>query len=221
MKAISTITMFLFLPMILFAHGNKHENKKNDTTVQAASTNKDMDTLVHRDNAIMPEEHHSGRNLAAGQLPTGIEDFPSFHPLVVHFPIVLILLAFLIQFVIIMTNRKEFNFFVFVLALIGFAGAIIAAKFIHPHTARLSPASAALLERHELFASFTVWLSGSGVLAKAVSFIYKKKAMEWIVGIILFLAAACVSLAGHHGAELVHKFGIGPKGNYLEQNHTH
>jgi len=49
----------------------------------------------------------------------------------------------------------------------------------------------------------------------------QKKWIEVIALLFLLGSAVTVSLAGHHGSELVYKQGIGPKGEKLEQEHNH
>jgi uncharacterized membrane protein len=154
-------------------------------------------------------------------LPVGINDFPSYHPLVVHFPIVLLLIAAVIQIIALFLENKILHFLVAGLTVFGFIGAYAASSFLHPHTVPLSPAATELLESHEQFASYTMWLSGVASALKLFALVKKKKIIEIATALILLIAAISVSIAGHHGSGLVHKFGIGPKGNYLEQNHNH
>lgn len=164
------------------------------------------------------QKHDDTTNIS---LPAGIDEFPSYHPLVVHFPIVLLIIAALVQLLTFFFEQRHFHFFVAGTTVLGFIGAYISSSFLHPHTVTLSPSAEDLLETHEQFAAYTVWLSGVAGILKILSLFRRKKIIEISVAVILLITAASVIIAGHHGAELVHKFGIGPKGNYLEQNHNH
>lgn len=165
--------------------------------------------------------HEGHKHDANITLPVGINDFPSYHPLAVHFPIVLLLIAAVIQIIALFAENKILHFLVAGLTVFGFIGAYVASSFLHPHTVPLSPAATELLESHERFASYTIWLSGLASTLKLFALFKKKKIIEVTIALILLSAAISVSIAGHHGSGLVHKFGIGPKGNYLEQNHKH
>lgn len=154
-------------------------------------------------------------------LPIGVNDFSSYHPLIVHFPIVLLIVAAIIQIIALFSEQKILHFLVAGITIAGFIGAYVASTIVHPHTVPLSPSATELLESHEQYASYTIWLSGFASLLKLLSLFKKKKVIEIIVAVLLLATAITVSIAGHHGAGLTHKFGIGPKGNYLESNHNH
>lgn len=159
---------------------------------------------------------------AAGVNAPSLTEFPTLHPLVVHFPIVLVIIAAVFQILSLFVFRREFSWAVVFLALFGAVGAYLASNVFHPHTTELSENAQRLLVEHELYADLTFWLAAGGLLAKLVSnFIFKRPWWgETIATLALIGAAVAVALAGHHGAELVHKEGVGPKGMFLEM-HDH
>jgi hypothetical protein len=108
------------------------------------------------------------------------------------------------------------------LSLLGAVGAWVASNIFHPHTAGLSENAQRLLAEHEVYAEYTIWLAAAGFAVKVISnFALRRKWWsEAIVTLLLAGAAIAVGLAGHHGAELVHKEGVGPQGNFLEK-HDH
>lgn len=171
--------------------------------------------------SLMAHEGHKHGDTTNVSLPVGTDEFSSYHPLAVHFPIVLLIIAALVQLITLFYEQRGLHFLVAGATVAGFIGAYISSTFLHPHTITLSPSAENLLKTHEQFASYTVWLSGVAGVLKMFSLFKKKKITEILVAVILLITAVTVSIAGHHGAELVHKFGIGPKGNYLEQNHNH
>ena len=150
-------------------------------------------------------------------------DFSSLHPLVVHFPIVLLLLAGLTQIASFFLWKKQLDWATLLLLLGGFLGAYVASTFVHPHTTGLTDAASAVLEKHDQFAYLTIWLSGIGLLLKSVGmfFIKDKVWLEIIIALVLASAAFTVSKAGHYGATLSHIHGIGAQGHFIEKNESH
>lgn len=152
----------------------------------------------------------------------GLAEFPTLHPLVVHFPIVLLIIAAVFQILSLFIFRREFSWAVVFLVFFGVIGAYFASSVFHPHTTELSENAQRLLVEHERYAELTFWLAVGGLLAKLVSnFVFKRPWWgETVVTLALIGSSIAVALAGHHGAELVHKEGVGPKGMFLEM-HDH
>lgn len=149
-------------------------------------------------------------------------DFPNYHPLVVHFPIVLVLFAAVFQILSLFVYRKEFGLAGLILLLLGVIAIWLASSVFHAHTMNLPERAIPIFKEHELMADYTWWLSVAAVVAKTVShFVLKQKLWsEATVVILLIGASITVSFAGHHGAQLVHIEGVGPQGKYLE-SHQH
>lgn len=159
---------------------------------------------------------------ADGNYTASWDAFPTLHPLVVHFPLVLLLLAAIAQIASFFVFRRELSWVTLMLLTGGFVGAIVAATFVHPHTQGLSARAQQVLEIHEKYASYTLWLSAIAVVVKSVShFYFKRRRMAELVTVIVVVAAATfVSLAGHYGSQLAYVEGIGAQGRFLEQ-HEH
>ena len=158
----------------------------------------------------------------ASQPAAGLTEFPTIHPMIVHFPIVLLIVAAFVQIASFFVFRRELGWMVVVFVLIGAIGAYLASYVYHPHTTGLNANAERLLLEHELYADYTVWLSIGGLFAKVMSQFALKRAWwsEAVVTLLLIGSAVAVALAGHHGAELVHKEGVGAKGAFLEM-HDH
>ncbi len=158
----------------------------------------------------------------AGEPSAGLTEFPTIHPMIVHFPIVLLIVGAFVQIASQFVFRRELSWMVLVFVLTGAVGAYLASYVFHPHTTGLSANAERLLLEHELYADYTVWLAIAALIAKGISIIALKRVWwsETIVSLLLIGSAVAVALAGHHGAELVHKEGVGAKGAFLEM-HDH
>ena len=147
------------------------------------------------------------------------KDFPSLHPLAVHFPIVFILIAALFQAVV--TWKGDWNQIRWATLLImagAFFSGLAAATIFHAHPSADAPKAAMeMFEGHEKYAQFTLWTSGITLLLKAIGFVFKinRRSYDVLVLIAAFSALVFVSITGHHGASLTHIAGVGPMGRYL------
>ncbi len=146
------------------------------------------------------------------------DDFPNYHPLVVHFPIVLLIVAALFQMLSFFTYRKEFSAATVLFLFVGTISVWLASNIFHAHPAGLPEDIRVLYEEHELMAKYTWWLALAALASKGVShfFLNRKWWSEAVVLALLVGASITVSIAGHHGAQLVHIKGVGPQGQYLE-----
>ena len=209
--------LFLFFTASLFAgialaHEAHNKNAAANTAVNASTQEPPSNTeQTPSTDMVSP---------AAAAMP--VTEFPTFHPLVVHFPIMLIIMAAAFQVVSIAVFQREMGWTVIVLSLLGVIGAYLSSNVFHPHTQGLTENAQRLLEEHELYAQYSLLLAGVGFILKLISvFVLKRKWWsEAMVTIVLLGAAIAVAVAGHHGAELVHKEGVGPRGNFLEM-HDH
>lgn len=71
-----------------------------------------------------------------------------------------------------------------------------------------------------MYATYTLWLGGIGLVLKSVSHFYFNRmlAAELVTALVLVAAAAFVSLTGHFGSQLAYIEGVGVQGKYLEQH---
>ena len=201
MKALLIISFFFILCFKAntgFAHEGHHHH---DSSAVAAS-----DSSMHQE---MDEHHHVEETLPG---------FPNYHPLVVHFPIVLLLLAAIFQLFSFFFFKKELSFVTTVMLLLGVIGAGLSTYIFHAHAADLSGTAKEIFATHIRMASLTWKFSLGAFIAKAVShfFLNRKWWLELIATLLMVFAATAVTIAGHHGAMLVHIEGVGPKGNLLK-----
>jgi uncharacterized membrane protein len=151
------------------------------------------------------------------------KDFPSLHPLVVHFPIVLILLAAAFQAVVFWKPQwQQIRWATLIIMGLAFISALAASTLFHAMIVPNAPKEAlAIFEEHEKYAQYTLWMSGITFLVKAIGDFYKlfRRSYQLIVLLFAIVTAVFLSIAGHHGAKLTHVAGIGPMGKYLMKEH--
>ena len=199
-KLLALVFLFAGIALNTYAHEGHHHDEKNDTLQKSELT----------DSAKVNTETAHNSNT------TG---FSTFHPLVVHFPIVLLIIAALLQIIGLFNSKNNWDYITLFLIFGGALGAYMSGSFFHPHTEGLSHQAHEILERHELFASLTFFSSIAALLFKiAAMFVFKskKRIFEIITALVLLFSAVSVSIAGHWGAYLTHVEGVGPQGKFIE-----
>ena len=217
---------------LAIAHGGK-KHKKDSTAQTDSAQHQKGDTIHHHDDAKQVDQ---------SKVTADLDDFPSLHPLIVHFAIVLILVAAAMQIVNLFLLRQHLAWIIGGILLIGCVTAWLASTKYHPHTHGISDHAKLVLEQHDKWAD---WTNRSALAALVLQILYlifislKLKEVQMVVenlelkikrysrigsivvAIILMVSAYSVSRAGHYGAQLVHIEGIGPKGKFLEIDHHH
>jgi uncharacterized membrane protein len=123
-----------------------------------------------------------------------------FHPLLVHFPIALVLIAAVAELVFLTTRVPEWHMVAAanIRAGAAFAVASAGAGWILA-SSRIVEASP-ILEWHR-------WLGGAAAVAAVAAALataeMDRRPKPWLYRIVLFWAAALVAVAGHFGALLV------------------
>lgn len=154
-----------------------------------------------------------------------LADFPRLHPLIVHFPIVFIILAFIIQIISFFVFKRELSWVAMFLIALGFIGAYVATNILHggdPDLPALSVIARDTFEKHEHFAHLTEWFSGIAAIVKIIShFVFKRKLWTGIITVILMACATySIVITGDMGARLVHIDAIGVQYNQIPLHDT-
>ncbi len=208
--------IMIFAMESLSAHGghDKKDSLKSEAVSKQTERLHQPEMTGQHQNEEMQDHHDAVMGRAE------LNDFPSLHPLVVHFPIVLLLLAALSQFVGLFVFKEQLSWITLVLVFLGFIGALLASRYIHPYTVELAPGPAWLLEQHEQYANWTLYAGIIALILKALShFLLRRKLWaEILVLIALGFSTFFVTTASHYGAQLTHIEGVGPQGHYLEMH---
>ncbi|CCH57669.1 membrane protein (plasmid) [Fibrisoma limi BUZ 3] len=196
-------------PVAIMAQGNDNPNGKQP------------DSSVHQPphTGHHPMGTHQATQIESpASMPPPIDAIPTAHSAVVHFPLVLLLVAAVFQLIALFRPRKGLHWQVAGLALGGFVGAYAASSLAHPHTHGLSQSALHVLEHHEQLARYTVWLAGTALLLKMVTLWRPYRWLEALTALVLVGSVYFVMHASHMGGELLYRYGVGPRGAYLERH---
>ena len=143
------------------------------------------------------------------------KQFPNLHPLFVHFPIALLAFAVLVQLTVLFfpknTNLKWLTFF---LLLGGCMGSFIAVQTAVHISGDAEDKAIEIFETHRLFGLYTLWFSLAATIIRLITIKwFRNKWMEIILTAIILTTGALVAITGHHGAQLVYIYNVGPEGN--------
>lgn len=181
MQKVLIITASLFLlSFSANAHGEEGHKKDNESQeqIQNDSMGEASSIQVHIEDAGHvhgePDTHHAD---AIVKEKASFESFPTLHPMVVHFPIVLLLFAALFQIISFFVFKEQLSWVTLGLATAGLLGAYVAGRYVHPHTNGLSETAAWVLDKHEWFADYTLWSAFFAVVLKSISHFFETKIM--------------------------------------------
>jgi uncharacterized membrane protein len=207
-KLFLSVSFFAFVFSTAFAHEHHHDH---DSAAQISSSA--INDSATQDE--MKDEHHE---LEEHHEMQAVDAFPNYHPLAVHFPIVLLMIAALFQLLSFFFYKNEFGIVTLILLALGVISTWLASNTFHAHPEELTGRAKEIFETHEQMADLTWWLSLGALVLKIVShfFLKRKLWIEATIALLLIGSSITVSVAGHHGAMLVHMEGIGPKGEHLE-----
>jgi len=140
-------------------------------------------------------------------------DLTHLHPMIVHFPIALLIVGFLFDIAGSITKRESFTQTAFYLIILGALG-VIAAFITGDQAGSGITEEGALkqaLENHEDAATITIWIVSIAAAFRIALVLLKKfKGVLKMVSLALFLIAVMsIARTGYYGGELVYKHAAG------------
>jgi len=134
------------------------------------------------------------------------------HAMIVHFPVALVLVAFISELAGILLKKKFYQNVSLYLLVLAALGAI--AAFITGNAAGDGMDGGSLqqaLETHEQAAALTLWLTIAAAAAK-IGLVLMRKEVRWFYAVsfaILLAATLSVARTGYLGGQLVYKHAAG------------
>jgi len=136
---------------------------------------------------------------------------PNIHPLIVHFPIALIIVIFILDFLGALVRNKSLFSAANILTIFAAAAAVVAVisglmaeeSVWHPDQAH------ELLELHETIGLAVLGLTLILLIFRPVVKKKKSRSLGWIAVLISLAAAILVGYEGYLGGEIVYKHGAG------------
>ncbi len=135
----------------------------------------------------------------------------NIHPLVVHFPIALLMSAAgLMLFGVLGRSERLLRAACLNLWLGTIAAAIavrtgLAAEETAQHTFEIHQ----LLERHEALGLWVLWLSVGLALVSLVAPLMRSRRWQWVVFAGLVVTSVVLSVGAHYGGRMVYEHGVG------------
>lgn len=139
-------------------------------------------------------------------------DIP-IHPMLVHFPIALLITGFAAELAGLLTGKEWLTRAALLLLILGTAGAISAVVTGQREEDKIveTPAIEHTLEEHEEAGEFTMWLFIAIAAARIVTAWRKSlpKAVSWVVLLVWLAGLGAITKTAWHGGHLVYKYGAG------------
>lgn len=136
-----------------------------------------------------------------------------FHPMIVHFPIALILAGFLADVVFLFFRKEKclskMGLYLMVLGTLGAGAAYLTGNLFTTEPAE--GAIVEIFERHETLALITLLIMTIGTLIRVGVLVFKKEKpiYQWLVFGFYLLGAICVGATGFLGGSMVMDYMIG------------
>ncbi len=140
-------------------------------------------------------------------------DFTYIHPMVVHFPIALLVIGFLSDVAGAILKKDFFStaaLYLIILGTLGVVGAYLSGDFAGDGVTESGTLKQAL-ELHESSAVLTVWLVVATAAVRIALVVLKKfrGSFQWIAIALFLVAVLSIARTGHYGGQLVFKHAAG------------
>lgn len=222
-----TYFLLIFLTGSFFFFETLHTALRTDTVKKVAPSGEiyHIDTLQNINQLF---EDGSG-------IPARMSEFPSLHPIVVHFAIAFIFVAGIMQLLNLFLMKKDISWIIFLFFIAGLAAALFATGRFHPHAVGISGHVKMVLREHDKWAEWTIRASIASIILQFVYLILMRRLktikvpegqtrtvrryplLMVLITIVMLSAAFCVVRTGRLGVQLVHIEGVGPQGKYLDE----
>ena len=140
-------------------------------------------------------------------------DTSHLHPMIVHFPVALIVAGFFLDVLSLFFNKKEpclskAGFYLMILGTLGAIAGYFTGEFFTPE---YKGVLGELKENHELFAKITMFVMIAACLIR-IYLVWKKKTrggLKWLVFFLFLIATISVGITGLLGGNMVYNHMIG------------
>jgi len=133
------------------------------------------------------------------------------HPITVHFPIALLIVAFVFEVMaLLFKNNRMLSIVGFYLFLAGTLGAIVAVISGNLFTEDLTGPADKVLDNHHLFANVTMYLAIITSLFRIFLMVVKKEeiSLKWVYFAAVFVTMITIGLTGYYGGSIVYDYMI-------------
>ncbi|MDF9799196.1 hypothetical protein OKW21_004459 [Catalinimonas alkaloidigena] len=141
-QTILTFSFFILFQCTypLHAHeGENHQQTQQETTVHEENNHSEDEEDIE---ALEEETAHA----SSKEISADFDDFPNLDPLLVHFPIVLLILVAILGIFNIFFLKQELNWVLTIVIFVVALGAYAAGRWYHPHTHALTEQAKLVLE---------------------------------------------------------------------------
>jgi len=135
------------------------------------------------------------------------------HPMIVHFPIALLIVGFLADLIGVVTKKEFFNksgFYLLILGTLGVVAGYLSGEYAGDGVTEAGALGQAL-ELHESAAFLSLWLMVGTALVRIAAVVFNKYkgGMKVFALILFFLGVLSIARTGYYGGELVFKHAAG------------
>lgn len=140
-------------------------------------------------------------------------DFSHIHPMLVHFPIALLIVGFIAEIVGLASRKKFFTdaaFLLLVTGALGAVAAVLSGSFAADGLEEAGTLKQAV-ETHEGAAQLAMWLAIIAAAFRSTIVVIRKYngSLRYVSAVLLLVAVLAVARAGYYGGELVFKHAAG------------
>jgi len=151
-------------------------------------------------------------------------DLVHLHPMVVHFPIALLIVGFLFELIYLITRNEFYSkagFYLLVLGALGTFAAFLSGNLAEERIME-TEALERVLETHEEAGKVTLFLVIFTFIFRSVLLFLKqyKGILQWIALALFALSILSVVRTAYYGGELVYNYGAGVQIQAISGNNT-